>query len=884
MAQAAQMTAADDNPGVRTLVALQGQLAAALSADQAADVALAFTVGLLAPNAAAVYLPSVDDTLLPARTYTDGSLLSGADGIGSRDSTSGAGGPAPDFVGWPPRTLPAQPPDGTAVRWGAAAPLDSSADDTGTYEHAVGSAEFCAWATVQLIGRAGCLGVVAAYWDVPRPVSASEAVLLEAGGRQVGAALEYLGIVDGQRQSDALHARLAAIVELSDDAIIGINLDGVMTSWNGAAQRLFGYAPAAAIGRHCSLLLPDDSRADELVPILEQLTRGERVELYETRRVRSDGVELHISASAAPAVDSQGRVVGAMFLARDITRHRRVEQAHGDLLVRERAAREQLDAILGGVADGVIVQREDGSVIFANDAAARIAGFETADAYMQATAVAVSANLSVLDADGRPFSYDQLPARRAFRGEATPDMVVQFRQAGSSELRWSRTQARIVRGLSGERLAISIFHDITDEVQSQARLRFLAEAGAQLAGALDRDTTLDAPVHSAPTTLADWAIVLLMDEDGDEEHIASSHRDPEKTALTQELHGRQLKHASGAALLWEAIQKRETLMIPVVTDEMMAASARNPEHLALLRALELSSLLYAPLIHDGRVQGAIALFMAGSGRRFGEEDRAIAVEIARRASLALENARLYEETNAAVQARDEFLSIASHELRTPVTAISGIAQVALRSKQRGTLDDARLTRVLEQLIRGSQRLVTLTEDLLDVSRLQTGRFDLRPEPLDLSVFVADFVDRFGATLTERHRLMLHAEDGPLSVLADPARIEQVLANLLSNAVKYTPDGGPLMVTVRRHGAQAIVAVRDEGIGLPPGTTELIFQPFGRAPNAAHRQIQGLGLGLYICRQIVERHGGKIHAESTGDGGGTTMRFWLPLTGDQVASG
>jgi signal transduction histidine kinase len=284
------------------------------------------------------------------------------------------------------------------------------------------------------------------------------------------------------------------------------------------------------------------------------------------------------------------------------------------------------------------------------------------------------------------------------------------------------------------------------------------------------------------------------------------------------------------------------------------------------------------------VQGAIALFMAGSGRRFGEEDRAIAVEIARRTSLALENVRLYEETNAAVQARDEFLSIASHELRTPVTAISGIAQVALRSKQRGTLDDARLTRVLEQLIRGSQRLVTLTEDLLDVSRLQTGRFDLRPESLDLSAFVADFVDRFGANLTERHQLTLHAADGPLPVLADPARIEQVLANLLSNAVKYTPDGGQLAVTVGREGAQASVAVEDQGIGLPHGASDMIFQPFGRAPNAAHRQIQGLGLGLYICRQIVERHGGKIRAESAGDGCGTTMRIWLPLAGDQEAAG
>ncbi len=388
-------------------------------------------------------------------------------------------------------------------------------------------------------------------------------------------------------------------------------------------------------------------------------------------------------------------------------------------------------------------------------------------------------------------------------------------------------------------------------------------------------------MHAAATTLADWAIVMLMDEDGTVEQFTSAHRDPSKTALTQELHDQHLKHASGAKLLWEALQRRETLLIPVVTDDMIVRHARSPEHLALLRKLELSSLLYAPLLHDGRIRGAIALFMAGSGRRFGEEDRAIAVEIARRASLALEHARIYDEMDAAVQARDEFLSIASHELRTPVTAISGIAQVALRSHERGTLDAARLARVLEQLIRGSQRLVTLTEDLLDVSRLQTGRFELRPEPLDVSLFVTDFAERFGATLTEPHRLDLQVDDGPLEVQADPARLEQVLANLLSNAVKYAPNGGALTVTVARDAERATVAVQDEGIGLPPGADGTIFQPFGRAANAAHRQIQGLGLGLYICRQIMERHGGGIVAESAGDGCGTTMRLWLPLR-DAVA--
>lgn len=671
-------------------------------------------------------------------------------------------------------------------------------------------------------------------------------------------------------------ARLAAIVECSEDAIVGKDLSGVITSWNPAAETLYGYTAAEALGQPISILFPPEKRG-ELPSIMDRLKRGERIRHHETERVRKDGSRIDVSISLSPIRDAGGQIVGAAGIGREITERRRIERERLDLLIRERAAREQLDTILGGVADGVIVQREDGTFIYANDAAARMAGFETADAYLGASTFEVSQRLTVLDVDGHPFSYDMLPARRAFRSEPETELVVQFRRADTGEARWSRTQARIVYGADGQRLAISIFHDITEELRSRDRLRFLAEAGAQLAGSFDVNETLAGLVRVASNTMADWAVVMLVSEDGTIEHLASAHREPEKDHLAQKLHEEQLRHASRATLLWRSIQQRETLLLPDVTDELLANTARSPEHLKLLRGLGMSSLLYAPLIGRGRVQGMIGLFMAGSGRRFGEEDRSIAIEIARRISMALENARLYQEAHDAVQARDEFLSIASHELRTPVTAISGVAQVAMRARERGVLDDTRLARTLEQLLRGSQRLVALTEDLLDVSRLQTGRFELRPEPLDLVAFVTDFVDRFQVNLDETHQIVLDTRDAEPSVIvqADPARLEQVLSNLLTNAVKYAPDGGTIGVTVVYESASAHVLIRDDGIGLPDGSMDAIFQPFGRAPNASHRQIQGLGLGLYICRQIVERHGGEIWAESLGDGAGATFRFWLP---------
>lgn len=1032
-----------DLDGLTSLTVLHAALLAAQTADEIAEAALAFVRQALGAERGSVQLSDEDDPHRLCRwTALSDRFRAALDRgcVWPRDLSVASLGHLPLTV--------------TSVSSSTAAGHLSGAI---SYRHLQDEGIEAA-AVVPLAVPGHRLGVLAAYWNAPRRLTEDEEQLLALAGGQISLALDRLA--SARHQDDESRARLATIVDSSDDAIIGKDLDTIITSWNSGAQRLYGYTPAEVIGRPISLLIPDD-RPDELPGIMARLKRGERIEHYETQRIRKDGVRLDVSVSISPIKDSTGRIIGAASIARDIAARRQEEQRHRELLARanaaraiaeraasrttrlqmiteglaqaltvgeiaevlmerglagvgaiagsvgllsdngemievigaigypatiaqefqqqrvsgatplaeairtglptwresdevederyidfirraqaypsgaalpliadgrvigaiglsfrerrtftddergfmltiagqcaqavqrvrlyenERASHEQLDAILGGVVDGVLVQRADGSLAYANEAAARMAGFGSAAEYLSASAAEVSRRLSVLDADGQPLPADQLPSRRALRGEETPEQLVQYRREDTGEASWSRTRSRTVRGVDGELLAITLLHDVTDEVRSSDRLRFLAEAGSQLASSFDVDQTLTTIVQVAATTLADWAVVLLVDDDGGIQHLASAHRDPAKEALIRELHERHLKHASQATLLWRAIQSGEPILVPEVSVEMMARTERNPERLALLEALGISSLLYAPLVGPEGVLGAIALFMAESRRRFGEEDRAIAVEIARRTSMALDNARLYRQTRDAVHARDEFLSIASHELRTPVTAISGVAQLALRSQRRGTLDEARLGRVLEQLVRSSQRLATLTEDLLDVSRLQSGRFELRLERLDVPSFVIDLVERYRANLGERHTLVLKPDEEELIVQADAARLEQVLSNLLSNAIKYSPEGGSIAVAVSRDGAGVRIGVRDAGIGLPSGTEETIFQAFGRAPNAAHRQIQGLGLGLFICRQIMERHGGRIWAESPGEDRGTTLQIWLPLASAEEATG
>jgi signal transduction histidine kinase len=227
----------------------------------------------------------------------------------------------------------------------------------------------------------------------------------------------------------------------------------------------------------------------------------------------------------------------------------------------------------------------------------------------------------------------------------------------------------------------------------------------------------------------------------------------------------------------------------------------------------------------------------------------------------------------AAHARDEFLSIASHELRNPVAGIKGTAQLLRRMRRSGRLTDERLDQYVRSIEVGSNRLATLTEDLLDVSRLQQGVLPLRLRSTDLAALVRDVVSTLPELAQRRIRLELADEIPPFVV--DPERVEQIVVNLLDNADKYAPGGDPIDVCLDNDSGGVLLRVRDRGLGLPIGSSEQIFQPFGRAANAQAANIPGLGLGLYICRQIARQHGGRLWAESDGEGHGTTFTLWLP---------
>jgi signal transduction histidine kinase len=414
---------------------------------------------------------------------------------------------------------------------------------------------------------------------------------------------------------------------------------------------------------------------------------------------------------------------------------------------------------------------------------------------------------------------------------------------------------------------------MAESAAAQRRLAVLAEASRLLDASLDYAATLQEVAHVAVRTFADWCIVHLLEEDGTIRWLALAHGDPAKEALARELQTRY-PATDGVARVLKTGQPAVYAEIP---ESQRMARARDPEHLRMLRELDSRAVMILPLATRGRMLGAISLISTQPGRNYGPADVATAEELARRCAQAVDNARLHQEARLALRARDRFVQIASHELRTPIARVKGYAEMLLAARADGDLNDDMLQRSLRRIDNASDRLAGLVRDLLDVSRISARSLPLLLRPLDVTELVRDVIGRYHEQL-RGGRLLLEIAGSSVQLAADPDRLEQVLTNLLDNAVKYSPDGAELRVKLQPKARGVLLEVQDRGIGLPPGTADRIFEPFSRASNAEELQITGMGLGLYICRNIVEQHRGRIWASSNGEGQGTRMSVWLPLPG------
>ncbi|HEX9102466.1 MAG TPA: ATP-binding protein, partial [Polyangia bacterium] len=514
-------------------------------------------------------------------------------------------------------------------------------------------------------------------------------------------------------------------------------------------------------------------------------------------------------------------------------------QPPDDLLADERHLR---DVVVSAINEGVVAIDAAGRFVFANEAAARLVDFPSAQALLASEGRAdIFARWEVTDEAGAPIAVPDLPASRALAGEAS-ERALRLRSRTGLPDRWLQFTATPVRKADRVALIACVFRDITEAHRFTDGQRFLAEASVALGSSLDYTATLRAVAQLAVPRLADWCAVDMKSGAGSE-RLAVAHVDPKKIEFAWELERRWPSPQSAPTGVPNVMRTGKPELYPEIADEMLVAGALDAEHLAVARTLGLRSAMVVPITGARGTFGVITFVSAESGRRYGDADLSLAMELAARAALAIDNAVLYADAQRAVRLRDDFLSIAGHELRTPLTALQLQLQSLVRNAKRPAAPTAReLVERLEKASGHVARLERLINELLDVSRITTGRMLMHPEDVDLAALAREVVERFADdSARAQSPITLHAP-APVAGRWDRLRIDQVLTNLVANAIKYGA-GKPVDVEVAQQGDRAILRVRDRGIGIGSADQQRIFGRFERAVSERH--FGGLGLGLWI---------------------------------------
>jgi|GEM_PF-1647815 len=620
-----------------------------------------------------------------------------------------------------------------------------------------------------------------------------------------------------RKRADALQRQWAAIVESSDDAIFSKTLEGIITSWNAGAERLFGYTAGEAIGRSIAFIIPPERQAEER-EILRKIGQGQRIDHYETERLGKDGRRIAISLTISPVQDEQGRITGASTIARDITARKVAEQ---QLKERDAFANKVLVSSLNGL---YIYDVKAGRDVFINDQCTRLTGYTLED--LQAMAGSLFFALFHPDDQDRIIAHFKTLLHAA-DGEIL-EIEYRFKTADGRWIWCISRDAVFARDADGyARQIIGSFLDITRRKEAEQAL------------AAER-SLLDMLYMEAPVGLAFLDTQLRYVRVN--EALAEMHGVPAQDHL-----GRSLKEI--VPEIWPSVEPLYRKVLergePATQVEVSAATKAQPDVLRHWLAN------YYPVRVDSELIGVGIVVQDITERKQAE---ALRLEYDRR--------------------KDEFLAMLSHELRNPLMPIRNAVHIL---RKLGGLDP-KLIWVRDVIDRQVALLVRLVDDLLDVSRIVQGKLTLIKAPIEVAAVIGQAVEAVRPFIeARRHALTVSLpQQDPIRVEGDRVRLVQVVTNLLNNAAKYTPEGGRIWLTLSRENSEAVISVRDTGEGIPCTLLPNLFKPFTQADRTLDRSQGGLGLGLTIVKRIVELHGGWIEAKSEGPGQGSEFIVRLPI--------
>jgi len=673
---------------------------------------------------------------------------------------------------------------------------------------------------------------------------------------------------------------LSALIESADDAIISKTLEGIITSWNAGAERVFGYTADEVIGKPITILIPKDHENEEPA-ILARLRAGERIEHYETIRVRKDGRLINISLTVSPIIGPHGQIIGASKIARDITEQRQARRA-----LDEASERLKLASTAARLGDWSWDAKTD--VVTLSETAADILGVPPSS---NVTRTQMRELLSDEDREAT-----QRAVEKAVAEHTDYDLEYRVKRPDRSEA-WVSSKGRglydkdgSVIGMLGLVQDISIRKSNEETLREQAEaLRTLNEIGKTISAELDLHNTVQA-VTDAATELTrarfgsffynvlndEGASYMLYTLAGVPREAFAHFPMPRATDLF------------GPTFRGEGVVRIDDVKLD-------PRYGKNSPYYGMPEGhLPVTSYLAVPVIsRSGEVIGGL-FFGHPEPRMFTERDEIIVSGLASQAAVAMDNARLYETAKKAraeaeraaaenerlykqaeesSRLKEEFLATISHELRTPLSAILGWARM-LRLGQLSTENSAKALDTIERNARAQAQLV---DDLLDVSRIITGKLRMDVRPADPNSFIDAAVESVRPAADAKGvRVQKVIDTGAISIPGDPVRLQQVVWNLLSNAIKFTPRGGRVQIRSERVNSHLEIVVSDTGQGIESEFLPHVFDRFRQADQKTSRQHGGMGLGLAIVRHLVEMHGGTVRANSDGEGKGATFTVMLPI--------
>lgn len=603
-------------------------------------------------------------------------------------------------------------------------------------------------------------------------------------------------------------------------------------------------------------LSPDDSHADTLraadirsLMVVPLHARGRTMGALTLAFAESD--RRYSSIDLEVAQDMSSRIATALDNA---------QRANAAL----RRSESKAAGILSIAVDAIISIDTDARITLFNKAAEQIFGYSQAEA--------VGAPFEMLIPQRFRATHRQHLARFASGEPVSRKMgerraaIVGLRKSGEE---FPADAAISKLEVGDEQILTVALRDATEARRFECHQKLLADVGLVLADTLDYEGTLTRLAELAVRELADFCIVDVVEDDGEIRRLRVVGRDPSKQQICDSLKQIPIDR-SGPRLVWSTLETKKPVLIERVTPEIVGSWAQSEEHLRALQEMQPRSLIVVPILARGKALGVLKVALSTGLRAYGEEDLRLMQEVAHRAALAIDNARLYRVAERALQARDSLLGVVAHDLRNPLSIIL-MQATALRGPHGEP--DRSSQRPADAIERAANRMNRLIQDLLDITSMEAGRLSIEQRPVNASKALFDFVEaQKPLALSKSLELRLDVAANLSDVFADRDRLLQVLENLVGNALKFTGSGGSVTLGAAPRKGELLLWVTDTGDGIAGDDLPHLFDRFWQASVPGR---QGIGLGLPIVKGIVEAHGGRIWVTSE-IGKGSTFFFTLPF--------